>query len=102
VLTFALSLVHDLQVGQPHAASHQQGALVRVGPAVAAAHRVLQGDGRASRGAHALRPARLHLTHLVGPALHALAGVCGKTKYPKQAHPQTKFNVTNRVSTNAI
>ena len=90
-LTFALSLVHDLEIGVAHAVGHEQGALVRVGPAVAAAHGVLQGDGGAVRGAHALRPARLHPAHLPWPALHSLAGLC-RTK-PQNAHRSASLSV---------
>lgn len=74
-LTFALSLVHDLQVRVAHAPRRQQGALVLVRPPVAAAHRVLPGDVSAVRGAHALGPPRLHSAHLPGAAARALAGV---------------------------
>lgn len=58
-----------------HAAGHQQGALVLVGLAVAAAHGVLAGDVGAVRGAHALGPAHLHLANLPGAASDSLACV---------------------------
>lgn len=72
-LTFAASLVHDLQVRVPHAAGHQQGALVLVRLPVAAAHSVLPGNVRAVRGAHALRPSHLHFANLPGAAFDSLA-----------------------------
>lgn len=59
-----------------HAAGQQQGALVLVRLAVAAAHGVLAGDVGAVRRAHALRPPRLHPAHLPRVALHSLASLC--------------------------
>lgn len=74
-LTLAVSLVHDLQVPVSHAAGHQQGALVRVGFPVAAAHGVLPGNVRAVGGAHALGPSRLHFADLPRAAFDSLARV---------------------------
>ena len=91
MLTFALSLVHDLQVRVAHAVGHEQGALVRVGPAVAAAHGLLQGDGGAVRGAHTLRPAVLHPALLPRPALHSFTGLC-RTKQQTE-HAQIRVTV---------
>lgn len=74
-LTFAASLVHDLQVRVPHAAGHQQGALVLVRLPVAAAHSELPGNVGAVRGAHALRPSHLHFANLPGAAFDSLTCV---------------------------
>lgn len=87
--TFAFALVHDLQVGVTRAAGHQQGALVLVGDAVAAAHGVLLGDVGAVWRAHALRPAHLHPADLPRAALHAVAGVCGNTATAERSRLQT-------------
>lgn len=60
----------------PHAAGHQQSALVSVGLPVAAAHRVLVGSHvGAVGGASALRPTGLHRAHLPRAAVHSLAGL---------------------------
>lgn len=72
-LTFAVSLVHDLQVRVSHAAGHQQGALILVRLPVTAAHGVLPGNVRAVRGAHALRPPHLHFANLPRAAFDSLA-----------------------------
>lgn len=69
----ALSLVHDLQIGVSHAASHEQNTLVFIGAAIAAAHSVFQGQVGAVRGAHTLRPAHLHFTNLPRATLDSLA-----------------------------
>lgn len=74
-LTFAVSLVHDLQVRVSHAAGHQQGALVLVRLAVTAAHGVLPGNVRAVRGAHALGPPHFHFANLPRATVDSLACV---------------------------
>lgn len=74
-LTFAVSLVHDLQVRVSHAAGHQQGALVLVRLPVTAANGVLPGNVRAVRGAHALGPPHLHFANLPRAAFDSLACV---------------------------
>lgn len=104
-LTFAASLVHDLQVRVPHAAGHQQGALVLVRLPVAAAHSVLPGNVGAVRGAHALGPSHLHFANLPGAAFDSLAcvwtsrasvsrccisNVCRRQAIPASIFPQNK------------
>lgn len=74
-LTFAVSLVHDLQVRVSHAAGHQQGALVLVRLPVTAAHGVLPRNVRAVWGAHALGPPHLHFADLPRAAFDSLACV---------------------------
>lgn len=74
-LTFAVSLVHDLQVRVSHAAGHQQGALVLVRLPVTAANGVLPGNVGAVRGAHALGPPHLHFANLPRAAFDSLACV---------------------------
>lgn len=76
LLTFALSLVHDLQVRVTHAASHQQSTLVPIGLAITAADRVLLGEMGAVWRTHTLRPSGLHLTNLPRTTLHSLTGLC--------------------------
>lgn len=55
-----------------HTAGHQQGALVLVRPAIAAAHGVLLGNVRAVRSAHTLWPSHLHLADLVSAAFDSV------------------------------
>lgn len=79
LLTFALSLVHDLQVGVSHAAGHQQNTLVLIRLSIAAAHSVLPGNVRAVRGADALRPPSLHLANLPWTTFDSLASLYKST-----------------------
>lgn len=72
---FALSLVHDFQVWVSHAASHKQGTLIPVRPAIAAAHSMLPGNVRAVWRAHTLRPSHFHLANLPRTAFYSLAWV---------------------------
>lgn len=79
LLTFALSLVHDLQVRVSHAAGHQQTTLIFVCLPIAAAHSMLSGNVRAVWRAHTLRPSSLHLANLPGTAFDSLTSLYKST-----------------------
>lgn len=79
LLTFALSLVHDLQVWVSHAASHQQSALILICLPIAATHSMFPGNVRTVWRAHTLRPAHLHLTNFPGTAFDSFTGVYKNT-----------------------
>lgn len=80
MLTFAVSLVHDLQVWVSHAAGHQQSTLIGIWPPVAAAHSVLLGNVRAVWRAHTLRPSYLHFANLPGTTFDSIASLYKSTE----------------------
>lgn len=77
-LTFALSLVHDLEVRVASAASHQEGTLIFICGTITPTDGMLSGDVGTVWRADALRTATFHPTHFPRAALHPFACLCKK------------------------